>query len=372
MIWLKEDFLLDKLSKMSLWEKIGQMIMIDYRNLIEMNKEFERLLIMYNPGGFILFKSNIDNYKQTRKLLQNIKEIGSVEPIVAVDQEGGRVQRLDERIGFNRYPPMMEIGLTNDEDMAFRIGMQIGSELRELGIDMNMAPVLDIFSNIENRVIGDRAFGCASEIVSRMALAYADGLKEANVLAVGKHFPGHGDTVVDSHIDLPILDKTLDELKLLELVPFKEAIKKNISGIMMGHIAVPRVTNEMIPVSLSKIMLNDLLRNNMGYQGLIMTDSLKMKALTKYFTDEEIYLKSIEAGNDILVMPRDIRKIYEIVYRGVNDGKINEWRINDSVYRILVMKFDKGFFKKEYLEYLKMKEEERCILDMKQKRRVRK
>ena len=372
MIWLREEFLLDKLSKMSLWEKIGQMIMIDYRNLCDLNKEFERLLIKYNPGGFILFKSNIDNYKQTKKLINDIKNIGNIKSIVAVDQEGGRVQRLDERVDFRRYPAMMEVGLTNNKDMAFQIGMQMGNELQELGIDINMAPVLDIFSNIENRVIGDRAFGCDSEMVSRMALAYVDGLRESNVLAIGKHFPGHGDTVVDSHIDLPILNKTLDELKLLELIPFREAIKKNIFGIMMGHIAVPRITNEKIPASLSKIMINDLLRNNMGYYGVIMTDSLKMKALTKYFTDEEIYLMSVMAGNDILVMPRDIEKIYEVIYQGVNEGKITEKRINDSVFRILGMKFDRGIFEREYLEFIKMKEEERCILDMKQKIRVRK
>lgn len=366
-----EEFLIDKLSKMSLWEKIGQMIMIDYRNIIDMNKEFETLLIKYNPGGFILFKSNIDNYKQTKKLINDIKDMMDIEPIVAVDQEGGRVQRLDERVGFQRYPSMMNIGLTNDSDKAYQLGRKMGSELLELRIDMNMAPVLDIYSNIENKVIGDRSFGRNSEIVSKMALAYMEGLRKTNVITIGKHFPGHGDTVVDSHRDLPVLNKTLNELELLELVPFKEAIKKEIPGLMIGHIVVPFVTNEMIPASLSKIMINELLRNNMRYQGIIMTDSLKMKALTKYNTDEEIYLKSVMAGNDILVMPNDIDEIYETIYRSINEGIILEERINSSVYRILKMKFKQGFFRKEYLEYLKKKEVERCNLDMKQKRRVR-
>ena len=364
-----DEFLNSLLNNMSLLEKIGQMVMIDYRNVTEMTKEFETLLIKYNPGGFILFKSNIDNYKQTNKLLNDIKEIGDIKPIIAVDQEGGRVQRLDERVGFDKYPAMME--LSNDCEKAFQLGFKMGSELRELGIDMNMAPVLDIFSNIENRVIGDRAFGRDPEIVFRMALAYASGLRDANVLAVGKHFPGHGETLVDSHIDLPILNKTFEELKLLELIPFREAINKKIPGIMIGHIAVPKVTNEMLPASLSKKMINDLLRKNMGYQGIIMTDSLKMKALTKYFTNEEIYLSSVLAGNDMLVMPDNIRKIYEVIYRGVHDGRIAEEQINKAVFRILKTKFDRGFFNKEYNEYLTVKEKERCNLDMKQKIRVR-
>jgi len=367
-----DEFINNLLNNMSLWEKIGQMVMIDYRNITRMTKEFENLLIKYNPGGFILFKSNIDNYKQTNILLNDIKEIGDIKPIIAVDQEGGSVQRLDERVGFDKYPAMRELGLFNDCEKVFQLGFKMGSELRELGIDMNMAPVLDIFSNIENSVIGDRAFGSNPKIVSEMALVYAEGLREANILAVGKHFPGHGETLIDSHIDLPVLSKTLDELKLLELIPFKEAINKKIPGIMIGHIAVPKVTNEIIPASLSKVLINDLLRKNMGYQGIIMTDSLKMKALTKYFMDEEIYLKSVLAGNDMLVMPENIRKIYEVIYWAVNNGDISEEMINESVFRILKMKFDRGFFNIEYNKYLKIMEEERCNLDMKLKIRVRK
>lgn len=350
---MKEEFIKYRLNNMSLREKIGQMIMIDYRDVKEMNIELESILTKYNPGGFILFRSNIANYEQTRKLLDEIKKATNIKSMVAVDQEGGRVQRLDEKVGFKRYPSMSEIGKTIDEAAATLIGMKMGVELKEIGVDMDMAPILDIFSNPENQVIGDRAFGMDSATVTKMALAYADGLKKVKIMAVGKHFPGHGDTVKDSHIDLPIVEKELEQLRQLELIPFIEAVRKNLPGIMIGHIAVPKVTGDIVPASISKVIINDLLREDIGYDGLVIPDSLKMKALTKYFTNEDIYLRCVAAGNDMLLMPQDITHAYEIIYRSVNDGVIPEERIDKSVYRILKLKFEYGFFDREYREFLK-------------------
>lgn len=346
-------FLLYKLNNMSLSEKIGQLIMIDYRNVIEMNGEFEKLLTVYNPGGFILFKSNVVNFEQTKRFLDEIKNLNNIKPMIAVDQEGGRVQRLDNRVGFDKYPAMQTIVKNGDRDLMIDLGMKMGAELRAIGVDMNMAPVLDVFSNKNNQVIGDRAFGCNSEIVKQMALSYADGLKKSQIMAVGKHFPGHGDTLMDSHIDLPLVNKNLFELRKLELVPFMGAINNKMSGIMVGHIAIPKVTGNMLPASLSSRMINNLLRIEMGYKGMIISDSLKMKALTKYFSNQEIYLRCISAGNDILLMPQDIRDAYETIYKYVNEGLIAEERINDSVFRILSAKFDYGFFEGEYQEYIK-------------------
>jgi len=350
---MKEEFLLYKLNNMSLSDKIGQMIMIDYRDVVEMNVELENILTKYNPGGFILFKSNVVDFAQTKRLLDDIKSVGDIKSIVSVDQEGGRVQRLDERVGFEKYPPMSEIGKTNDQSIAFDLGAKMGAELKSIGVDMDMAPVLDIFSNPENRVIADRAFGIDSDIVKRMAFAYADGLKSEKIIPVGKHFPGHGDTAKDSHIDLPIIDKDLDELKRLELIPFIEAVRQKLPGLMVAHIAVPKITMDVMPSSLSNVMINDLLRKDMGYDGLIMPDSLKMKALSNYFTNEDIYLRCIQAGNDFLLMPQDITEAFDTIYRKVNDGFISEDRINLSVYRILSTKFDYGFFDKEYQTFLK-------------------
>ena len=348
---MKEKFLEYKLNNMSLSDKIGQLIMIDYRDITEMTIDLEKILTKYNPGGFILFKSNIANFNQTQQFINDIKNTTKIQTIISVDQEGGRVQRLDKRVGFEKYPPMSEVGKTMDEDLAFKLGLKMGVELKSIGIDMNMAPVLDIFSNPKNKAISDRAFGPNYEIVNKMAFAYADGLKEANIIAIGKHFPGHGDTNKDSHIELPIIDKDLKTLKTLELVPFMEAVNKKLPGLMVAHIAIPKITKDIIPASLSKIMINNLLKEDMGYLGLIMPDSLKMKAISNYFTTKETYLKCIEAGNDFLLMPQNIKEAYETIYQNVTEGKIPVERIEKSVSKILSLKFDYGLFNKEYQDF---------------------
>ena len=348
---MKEAFLKYMIEHMSLAQKIGQMIMIDYRNTLEMNSEFESILGKYNPGGFILFHSNVENWGQTYNLIKDIKEIGTIKPIVSVDQEGGLVQRLDERVGIKIYEPMLEIAKKQDI-YVYSVGKKMGHELNLIGIDMDTAPVLDIWSNPENKVIGNRAFGIDSETVKRKALLFAAGLQKSHIIPVGKHFPGHGDTTKDSHIDLPVVTKSLEELKQRELIPFAEAVKQELPALMVAHIAVPNITNDNTPASLSKVMINDLLRKDMGYKGLIMPDSLKMKALTNYYSPEEIYLAALEAGNDILLMPRDIVVAYNTIYQAVDSGKIPISRIDESVFRILSLKFDHGFLNKDFANYV--------------------
>lgn len=349
---MKEKFILDKVSNMSLKEKIGQMIMIDFKGIKEMNVDLEKVLKEYSPGGFILFWSNIENYNQTQKFLSEIKSSGDIPLAISTDQEGGRVQRLAEEVGFDDIPPMGVVGKTMNEEEVFNLGKKIGAELKSIGVDMDMAPVLDVYSNPENTVIGDRAFGTDSETVSKLSTALSNGLKDENIIAVGKHFPGHGDTFKDSHVDLPIVQKDLQELKKLELVSFINAIKNKIPGMMMGHLAVPKITGDNSPASLSGIMVNDILRKDLGYDGLVLTDSLRMKALTKYFTEEDIYLRCVNAGNDIMLMPTNVNVAFDTIYNAVNEGTISEERIDASVIRILSTKFDYGFFDKEYNDYI--------------------
>ena len=359
---MKEEFLTYKLNNMSLSEKIGQMIMIDYRSVTEMTGDLEKILTQYNPGGFILFnRSNVVDFEQTKKLLEDIKSATDIKGLMAVDQEGGRVQRLAEKVGFAKYPPMLKIGETKDSSIVFELGVKMGTELKSIGIDMDMAPVLDIFSNPKNTAIGDRAFGKTSEDVINIAFAFSDGLKKEGIIPVGKHFPGHGGTLKDSHASLPLIDKDLNELKEFELVPFKEAVRENLPGIMVGHLAVPKITGNNMPASLSETMINGILRTDMGYDGLIMTDSLKMRGLKDEsvteegkppLADEDIYIRSVQAGNDFILMPQDITEAFNTIYRKVNEGIIPESRIEESVYRILSTKFDYGFFDKEYQTFL--------------------
>ena len=359
---MKEKFILDKLSNMTLSEKIGQMIMIDYRDTLEMNVELEEVLNKYSPGGFILFKSNIgsdenktslENYKQVRKLLTDIKSSSEIPVMVSTDQEGGRVQRLGERVGFDTIPPMGEVAKTMNKDEIFNLGKKVGSELKGIGVDMDMAPVLDVFSNPKNTAIGDRAFGTDPDTVKELSMAFANGLQEEKIVPVGKHFPGHGGTLKDSHVDLPFIPKELDEMKKLELIPFIEAIHNNIPGLMVGHLAVPKLTGDNNPASLSGVMINDLLRKDLGYKGLVMPDSLKMKALSNYFSEEDIYLRCVNAGNDLMLMPQNINVAFDTIKNAVDYGKISEEQIDNSVLRILSIKFDLGFFDKEYSEYSK-------------------
>lgn len=351
---MKFDFLMYKLNNMSLRDKIGQMIMFDYRDSILMNKELESILTTYNPGGFILFRSNIEDYKQTYQLLSDIKNATNTTGFIAVDQEGGRVQRLGARVGFPLYPPMAEVG-KSDVKNTFELGKKMGEELNGIGVNMDMAPILDIYSNLENRVIGDRAFGTDADTVIEHAFAYADGLIGTKIIPVGKHFPGHGDTFKDSHAELPVVEKSLEDLKKLELRPFKEAAERNLPGLMAAHIAVPNITGDNTPTSLSSKMINGVLRKDLGYKGIIMSDSLKMKALTKFYTNQEIYLKTIEAGHDILLMPSSVKEAFDVLYREVNEGRISIDRINNSVYKILSLKFDYGLLNEEYKGYLNSK-----------------
>lgn len=348
---MKESFIEHLIDKMPLKEKIGQLLYIDYRKsnekTINMTKEFEKVLEEYKPGGFILFTSNISNFTNTKKLIEDIQSISGNNMFIGVDQEGGEVQRLNENVGFSKIKPA---SLVQDAEEAYNLGKETGQNLISIGVNMNMAPVLDILSNKENRVVKTRTYGSDPITVSKNALSFAKGLKEEKVIPIGKHFPGHGSTFKDSHIDLPILYKTKEELYNLELIPFIETIKEEIPGIMIGHIKLPKI--DEYPSSMSEELINKLLREELTYKGIVMTDSLKMKALTKYYTSEEIYYRCIKSGNDFILMPENISLSFNTIYNAVNDGKISMDTINNSLRRILSLKLEIGLLDKEYLSYI--------------------
>ncbi|MBR4351326.1 MAG: glycoside hydrolase family 3 protein [Bacilli bacterium] len=349
---MKEEFLKQKLDRMSLQNKLGQMLFIDYRDTKEMTVDLEKVLTKYSPGGFIVFRSNMSDYNTMSRFLHDIKDMGEVKPIIAADHEGGRVQKLAD-VGLTRLPSALEIAGTMSEEEIFELAKKVGEELKTFGVDMDMAPVLDIVTNPEtSRGIGDRSFGPNPEVVKRLSMAFAKGLKEGNVMAVGKHFPGHGAVSGNTHIDLQSIEKDLNELRAFDLIPFVEAINQKLPGIMIGHLAVPKVTGNNTPAPMSQFLISDLLKKDLGHEGIVVTDSLKMGALAKNFTEREIYLRCAEAGNDMLLMPQNINVAYETLYNAVNDGLITMDRIDDAVYRILSIKFDYGFFDNEYKEFV--------------------
>ena len=341
----------DTISNMSLDEKIGQMLFV-YDYSTSMNEELENKLTTVKPGGFILFSENIESYKQMTKLIADIKKTNDIPLFIGIDEEGGRVKRIknlpDKKV--TMIPAMYQLGLTKDTALAYDVGTVVGEELRAFGINLNFAPVLDIYSNKDNTVIGNRAFSSTASIVSTMALSYSKGLKSTGIIPVYKHFPGHGDTKEDSHYTLPVIYKTKEELLNLELIPFIDAIEDDAQIIMIGHLSLPEITNEDTPATLSKTIVTDLLKEELNYDGLIITDGLNMKALTNVYTEKEKYIKALQAGIDILLMPTfDINTI-NIIKNAISDGEISEDQINESVTKILELKYEYLFQENKYDE----------------------
>ena len=330
-----DEKVLQALSSMTLEEKIGQMLIL-YETHSEVNEEVKTLFNEIKPGGIILNKENITTYTNTKRYIEEIKTLSKFPLIVSIDQEGGRVQRLQllKDITPTNLPSMFEIGKTQDVSLSYEVGKILAEQVKTLGINVVYAPVCDIVTNEENTGIGTRSFGNSPTLVSSMCTNFAKGIEEEKVIATYKHFPGHGDTTTDSHTSLPIIKKNLDELENFELIPFKEAINENAKIIMVGHIAFPNITNDLTPASLSKTIITDILKKKLNYNGLVITDALNMKALTDNYTDDEIYTMAINAGVDLLLMPNNPHKAIQIIKE-----TINEERINESVAKILKFKF---------------------------------
>lgn len=352
------------IKNMSLEEKIAQMLIV-YYNSDSFDNNLKSTLESVKPGGFILQGVNITNYEDTLNYVKQIKETSQVPMFISIDQEGGLVQRLYNLndIKPTYIPSMYDLGKLNDKDISYQVGEVMAKELRTIGVNLTFAPVIDIYTNEQNTVIGSRAFGTTKEVVINNAISLSNGLFDNGVIPVFKHFPGHGDTHVDSHVGLPIVEKTLNQLKELELVPFKEAIENNAKMIMVGHIAYPDITRDNTPATLSYKMITEVLREDMGFNGVVITDALNMGALTENYTDAEIYEMSINAGVDILLMPNGSTKTISLIKESISNGKITKERINQSLKRILTLKYkqlnDDNYLTKDYLG----KQEHKDIID---------
>lgn len=338
----EKDEIKELMNSLTLEEKIGQMLMVSYRSSVA-DDNLINILETVKPGGFILFSENFESYEQASKFIKDINATSDIPMFLSIDQEGGRVQRLKalSDASVTIIPPMLDLGNTNDTNLAYSVGRVMGEELRVFGINMNFAPVLDIYSNFNNKVIGNRSFGINSKVVSDMGISFAKGLENTGVIAGYKHFPGHGDTLEDSHYDLPVITKTKEELMQFELVPFIKAIEEGANVIMVGHLAVPNITSDDTPASLSKKVITDFLKDELGFEGLVITDALNMGALTNTYSKKEIYIKAINAGVDILLMASPSKDAVKIIKEAVINGEIKEEQINNSVEKILRLKNEK-------------------------------
>ena len=331
------------LSQMTTEEKIAQLFVIcpeqlEPKSLKKASHKFSSLLQKYPVGGFIFFGRNLENPAQTRVFLSELRDKSLLPPILSIDEEGGRVARLarSENFFLPKFRNMDSVGRTKDPENARGAGQIIGSYLATFGFNLDFAPVVDVNTNPDNIVIGDRAFGSEPESVSDMAGAFLSGLHSTGVKGCIKHFPGHGDTKGDTHLDYVAVTKDWEELKKCELIPFV----KNISSadcVMVAHVTCSKIDSSF-PASLSKILITEKLRGELGYQGLILTDSLRMKAISKNYGSDQACVLAFEAGNDILLMPANFYESYEAMLEAVRSGRISMARLDESLLRILHFK----------------------------------
>ena len=338
----------NKIDEMSLEEKIGQLLIISYRKN-DIKEKLPTILEEVKPGGFILFSENITTYDDTINLIKSIKNSNDIPLFIGIDEEGGNVQRLKNLKDYKTsdIPYMSYVKTIND---AYNLGKVIAEELRVFGINLDFAPVIDCNWDNPKSVIGKRAFEGDYTTVAKLGVSLAKGLKNNKVIPTYKHFPNHGATATDSHQDLPVINKTEEELLNNDLIPYQEAIKNNADMIMISHLALPKITKDYTPASLSYEIITNLLKKKLGFKGLVVTDALNMQALTKNYSEKEILIKAINAGADLLLMPEDPVNAVKIIKEAVNEGLISEERINESVEKILSLK--DSTIKNNYNEYL--------------------
>jgi beta-N-acetylhexosaminidase len=368
------DHLQSKIRDMTLEEKVGQMFMLQVYGqsvndrdpaIVEGNRNLygvdtiEEVIDKYKPGGIAYFAGpssqgipdNVDDPRQIAGLSNGIQRAATQQPaglpmLISTDQEQGVVVRVTEPA--TQFPGNMALSATRNTEYAKQAAQITGEELRALGINQNFAPVADVNVNPQNPVIGVRSFGSSPDLVATMTSAQVGGYQK-NVAPTAKHFPGHGDTDTDSHTGLPKIDHSLEEIEKVDLPPFRSAIKSGVDTVMSAHIVVPALDSSGRPATLSKPILTDVLRKELGYKGVIITDALTMDAL-KQFGEEKVPVAAIEAGVDVLLMPKKMDVAYNAVLEAVKNGRIPEKRIDESVKRILKLKQKRGLFKNPYVD----------------------
>jgi beta-N-acetylhexosaminidase len=361
-----DDRLMRMVDRMSLEEKVGQMFMTyaygtdadqaDSRNQTEYGVDSHRQLIeRYHLGGIIYFawSGNVQNPRQIAGLSNGIQRAATssgaeIPALIATDQEQGLVVRVTEPA--TQFPGNMALGAARDPRLAKSAAEITGEELRAMGINQNFAPVADVNVNSENPVIGVRSFSSNPDLVSSLTEAQVRGYQGEDVASTAKHFPGHGDTNVDSHTGLPEIDHTREELDNIDLPPFEAAIDAGVRSIMTAHIVVPALDDSGRPATLSRPILTDLLRREMGFDGVVVTDALDMQGVREMFGDDRVPVEAIKAGADLMLMPPEFDLAYRSVLAAVRSGEISERRIDQSVYRILRLKERLGLFKRPFVK----------------------
>ena len=327
-----------KLPPMHLQDTLGSLFMVGIPRPV-LDNETRQQLQELRPGGVILFRRNYTTPEALATLCAEIHSLFSdSRPLIAIDHEGGRVHRLNPP--FTHFPAMYKVGLTSSVNLAYQVGFAMGQELRSVGIDLDFAPVLDVLTNPANTVIGDRAFSSDPYQVALLGRAQARGLRDADVIPCGKHFPGHGGTLLDSHDDQPKDERSLEELTRIDLYPFQQVITEGIEVIMSAHVLYPALDPEF-PATASRKILTSLLRQQMGFNGVIITDDLEMGAVVRHSTIDQAVINALNAGADMLLVCHKIDLAIaarDACIRAVQSGTVLQHRIEEASQRIAALK----------------------------------
>ncbi|MCC8075946.1 MAG: glycoside hydrolase family 3 protein [Clostridiales bacterium] len=353
----EEERLADEASKllgsMELQEKIYQLFIVTQEQLTdvsvatESNDWTKTCIQNYPVGGIVYFEDNIQTPEQCTAMISGIQSYSTLGLFIAVDEEGGRVARLgnNSAMGVTSFPSMQEIGAQGAE-AAYDVGATIGAEIQSFGFNVDFAPVADVYTNAENTVIGDRAFASDAAVAAEMVSAAVEGFHDSNMICTLKHFPGHGDTAEDSHYGTATTYKTLEQLEEEEFLPFQAGIAAGADMVMVGHISTPNVEkageDDSLPATLSYTMITETLRGELGFDGVVLTDSMSMQAITDHYSSAEAAVMALSAGADIILIPSDLEAAANGIMEAVNSGELTEERIDQSLMRILTLKLQYG------------------------------
>ena len=344
-----------QIDELTLEEKVGQLFVVTPEYLAaygapkgavtHLSRQYKTLYAAHPVGGVCLFAENIKDPEQLEELCEELHEM-ELPPLICIDEEGGRVARIAHNRAFDvkRFKSMADVAKSGSLGDAFKAGKQIGDYLEEFGFDVDFAPVADVNTNPQNKVIGDRAFSSDPEKAAPMIVAFLEGLERKRISGCIKHFPGHGDTYTDSHVGYAKTERTLAQMEQCEFIPFREAIDADVRMVMVAHISAPKVLGDMTPATLSPKMVDELLRDELGFEGVIITDGMAMGAIAKHYEAGEAAVLALEAGVDMVLMPEDFVAAYEGVLAAVRSGRLTEERIDRSLRRILKLKTDHGLY----------------------------
>ena len=335
----------ESVAGMTLEQKVAGLYFVTPEQLtgvgqaVQAGEGTQEALATWPVGGLVYFKQNIQCEEQLREMLANTASYSTFPIFLGVDEEGGRVARVADALGLENVGPMADIGSTGDVQAAYTANQTIGTYLASYGFNVDFAPVADVLTNEDNAVIGDRAFSGDPQTVADMVAGAVEGLQSAGVSACLKHFPGHGDTAGDSHTGAAETDRTKEEMDAAEFLPFRSGIETGADMVMVGHISAPSLTDgEKIPASLSEEIITGILREELGYDGIVITDAMNMAAVTDYYEADVAAIMALKAGADMILMPEDFQQAYEGVLQAVQDGTISQERVDDSLKRIYRVK----------------------------------